>query len=109
VEVARSMRDAIEESAAAAEEEEGFEPGSASADAAAGARRPAKEEETVGRGMAAIRGDRRKEDPFVRRRTGEAVMLDRISSLCTGPSRSRTPSGCRFIRGRLINSSNSIA
>jgi len=58
VEVARSMRDAIEESAAAAEEEEGFEPRSASADAAAGARRPAKEEETVGRGMAAIRGDR---------------------------------------------------
>ena len=60
VEVARSMRDAIEESAGAAEEAEVFEPSSTLADAAAAAsvRRPAKEEETVGRGMAAIRGDR---------------------------------------------------
>lgn len=56
VEVARSMRDAMEDSAAAAEEE-GFEPISAPA-AAAVVRWPAKEE-TVGRGMAAIRGDTR--------------------------------------------------
>jgi len=58
VEVARSIRDAMEESAAA-EDEEGSEP---SSDLAAGrgcARRLAKEEEAVGRGMAAIRRDRR--------------------------------------------------
>jgi hypothetical protein len=91
VEVARSMSDAMEESAAAAKEEEGFEPSSGSADAAADAVwRPAKEEETVGRGMAAIRGDRRKGDPFVRRWVrlvggGEAVMLDRISALDCRP------------------------
>ena len=54
VEVARSIRDAMEESAAA-EDEEGSEP---SSDLAAGrgcARRLAKEEEAVGLGMAAIR------------------------------------------------------
>ncbi|TVU32420.1 hypothetical protein EJB05_24151, partial [Eragrostis curvula] len=62
VEVARSMRDAMEDSTAA-EEDEGFEPSSASAERG-GARRPANEVEAVGRGMAAIRGERRK--PAVR-------------------------------------------
>lgn len=58
VEVARSIRDAMEESAAA-EDEEGSEPSSASAAGRGCARRLAKEEVAVGRGMAAIRWDRR--------------------------------------------------
>lgn len=52
VEVARSMRDAMEDSAAA-EEEEGFEFGSASAGAAD------QLEEATGRGIEAIGGERR--------------------------------------------------
>jgi len=58
VEVARSIRDAMEESAAAGDEE-GSEPSSASAAGRGGARPLAKEEEAVGRGMAAIHWDRR--------------------------------------------------
>jgi hypothetical protein len=57
VEVARSMRDAMEDSATI-DEEDGFEPRPARVDDD-GAKRPANEEDAVGRGMAAICRERR--------------------------------------------------